>query len=155
MNAHTAQRYHWLNTLVGILDTCFHLTEEELLGVTEVVGKLLDVVRVPSRGTPVALPMQLVQEMQTGVYSQQIAVRDSSGRGPGRAATRADCVASVEAWAHSLESLLLVAHPDLSYEEKLLSIKVLTDLIAALGVPDRAAYSLPESVIHAAHEMDL
>ena len=48
--------------------------------------------------------------------------------------------------------MLYVAYPDLDPAERLVSAKVLDDLLMALGVPYRAASSVPDAVIRSYRE---
>ena len=140
----------WLNTIVGILDSAFGLTDDEQFAVTSIVKKLLTALDIPDREIPASLPMPIVQEMYNGYYSQ---VLDSSIRRPARAVTSADCVTSLEAWVNALENMILTAYPNLDAEEVLLLAKVLHDLLAAIGVPNRAAWFFPSSVVAAHREI--
>ena len=140
----------WLATFVGVLNSAFLLTDDEQFEVRRILQRLLEVLHVPDRGTPKVVPLGLRQEMMSGHYSESL-VRVATA--PVREATPADCVASAEAWRTALEYMLLSAYPDMSADEVLLMRKVLTDLLAAIGVPTRVAAFFPEAVMAAHREM--
>jgi hypothetical protein len=149
----SAKRYHWLNTIVGVLDGAFYLTVEEQFAVAHIIGKLLDALRIPDRSVPAHLPMPVVQEMFASYYSIQLEETTKSFR-PVRPITSADCVSSIEAWRSALEDMVTTAYPDLSTEERMLLAKVLNDLLAAIGVPNRAPAYFPDAVLKAHRELD-
>lgn len=151
----TPQRYHWLNVLVGVLDGAFHLTDDEQYGVANVVRGLLDRLRIPERGVPTTLPLAVVQEMYSGLYSQQIDSSHTQGTyREVRPVVAEDAVVSLEAWRLAVEDLILTAYPDLDVTERLLLTKTITDLLAAIGVPNRAAAHFPPAVVDAHHKLD-
>lgn len=153
--AETPQRHHWLNVMVGVLDGAFHLTDAEQYGVAEVVNKLLARLRIPDRGVPQTLPIPIVQEMHSNLYSIGLeSPRRSHVAREVRAAQNGDNVVSIEAWRAALEGMILTAYPDLAGEERLLLSKVTTDLLAAIGVPNRAASHLPPAVVTAHRSLD-
>lgn len=148
-------RHHWLNTIVGLLDSAFYLSEEELYSVTYIVDRLLDTLHIPERDKAAVVPAVVDQEVRGGVYSLQLDSPRSSGlQRPVRRTTEHDCVASLEAWRNALENLVLSAYPSLSGEERVLLAKVLTDLLAAIGVPERAAAFFPDAVLRAHREIE-
>jgi len=150
------ERHHWLNTLVGILDQAFNLTDEEQVYVIDIVNRLLEGLAIPERGEPALLPPQLVLEMSSGVYSTKIAGPRSSGVvRPIRATSARDMVVSIQAWVESLLGLLLTAYPDLTPVERIVAAKVFSDLLDGIGVPDRAAAFFPDDVIRIANQVDL
>jgi hypothetical protein len=148
--AKTVERYHWVNTLVGVLDDAFHLTEEEQFHVIDITRKLLTGLRVPERGVPTAIPAALSLEVNAGFYAQSLAAARTPGLPrPVRPASGDDCVVSIESWRTALLSMLVVAYPDIAPVERVYATKVLHDLLAAIGVPNRAAFCYPEDVIAA------
>jgi len=144
------ERHHWLNTIVGVLDSAFHLTLDEQFAVSSIVNKLLAALRIPERGAAQVLPMPVVQEAHASYYSTSMATED--GRVV-RGATSLDCVTSLETWRSALEDMVVTAYPDLSAEERILLAKVLSDLLAAIGVPNRAAMFFPDAVLKAHREI--
>jgi hypothetical protein len=150
----TVERHHWLNTYAGILDTAFYLSDEELFAVTQIVQKTLNLLRIPERGAPAALPAALSHEVQAGYYTHALQSRDTGVPRPVRHATENDCVASLEAWREALLTMLTTAYPDLGVEERLIVTKVFTDLLSNLGVPQRSAASHPDMVINAYLQVD-
>jgi len=154
MPAPNPDRSTWLAVYVGTLDNAFALSEEEVYGVTEIVRRLLTLLNVPDRATPRHLPMPVVHELVGAVYTTALAGRGTGVERDVRAATGLDCVASLEAWREALIGMLTTAYPDLSVQEKLLTTKVFTDLLASIGVPDRAASCHPQMVVDAYLEID-
>lgn len=148
------ERHHWLTTYCGILDSAFYLAEEELYAVTDIIRKLLVVLRVPERSTPVYLPPAIAQEVTGQYYTLALAARDSGLPRQVRPVTDVDAVVSLEAWREALVGLVTTAYPDLSLEERLLTTKVFTDLLANIGVPNRAAAFHPQLVVSAYQEID-
>lgn len=71
-----------------------------------------------------------------------------------RAAGARECVVSLEGWREALLRMITTAYPDLSVDERLTTTKVLTDLLAALGLPARAAAFHPDAVLDAYREID-
>lgn len=150
-----AERHHWLNTIVGILDQAFHLTDEEQFHVIGIVSRLLASLDVPDRATPRTLPVPVVLEITSSFYTQQLSGPRRSGVvRPVRAASGDDIVVSLETWRESLLALLTAAYPDLVALERLVASKVLTDMLAAIGVPERAAAFFPDDVVRLAREID-
>lgn len=147
-------REHWLNTLVGILDSSFYLTYEEQFACTRILSTLLEKLNIPERGNPKYLPMPVVQEAYAHFYSTALESSLSGLPRPARPAGDDDCVTSLEAWRSALESMFTQAYPDLDGRERMLLAKVLHDLLAAIGIPDRAASHFPDSVIRAHREID-
>lgn len=149
------KRHHWINTIVGILDQAFHLTDEEQFYAIDITGRLLDSLYIPGRSMPQVLPTPVVLEMTSGLYSNQLAGPRISGVvRPIRRRTEEDVSVSVEAWREFLLSLLLVAYPDIDPTERIVTAKILTDLLTGIGVPNRAASFYPEDVIRVANEVD-
>lgn len=149
----TPARHHWVNTLVGLLDGAFYLSPEEQYAVTGILSKLLGALRVPGRAAPTQLPMPVIQELHAGYYSTGLDAALLSAR-PVRPVTPLDCVTSAEAWRCALETMVIDTYPDLSADERMLLAKVLSDVLAALGVPNRAPAYLPDAVLHSAREID-
>lgn len=149
------ERYHWLNTIVGILDQAYHLTDEEQVHVLDIVNRLLDRLDIPDRSEPVVIPTPLAMEMSSGYYSTQLAgPRESGLVRPVRQTAHADMVVSVEAWCESLLSMLTTAYADLDSYERIGTAKILADLLDAIGVPDRAAAFFPDDLLRVAREVD-
>lgn len=146
----TPQLSDWLATFVGVLDSAFSLSDDELFEVRRIMQRLLEALNVPGRGEPDAVPMVVRQEMLSGYYSNGLA---SPAAPAVRPANADDCVASAEAWRTALEYMLMSSYPDLTGDELLLLRKVLADLLAAIGVPNRAAAFFPEAVMAAHREI--
>lgn len=144
-----SQRYHWLNTIVGLLDSAFHLSDIEQYHVLNIVSQLLEYLRIPERGTPQNLPAAVAHEARTGALALTLAGVRESGvhRDVWEAGT--DLNVPLEAWRDALANLVVAAYPDLSAQEREVLDTWLTDLLAALGVPRRAAAYLPDDVIRA------
>lgn len=153
--SHPAARHHWLNTIVGILDGAFFLTDEEQFAVAGIIRQLLDALRIPDRGTPAVMPVPVAQEAAVGYYSLALASpRESGVVRPVRPATSIDVVVSVETWREALVGMFTTAYPDLSADERLVLSKVFHDLLAAIGAPQRAASHLPEVVMDAYRDVE-
>lgn len=144
------ERHHWLNTFVGILDAAFHLTEIEQAQLIAIFRDLLVAVRVPERGTPEEIPAALALEVTSGFFTVSLAgPRDSGVVRPVRPAGPSDVVVSLEAWRGALVGMLTVAYPGMLPAERLLVDRVFTDVLAGIGVPQRAAEFLPGDVVRA------
>lgn len=141
------ERYHWLNTIVGVLDVAFHLGDTEQFHVIDIVNTLLSRLHIPERGAPVVLPAPLSAEISAGVYGRLLSLSPADRVRPVRPVEAGDCQVSVESWRMALLSMLLDAHPDLTPLEQVAAAKVFTDLLLAIGVPSRVAFHLPEEVI--------
>jgi len=142
------ERHHWLNTMIGILDAAFHLTEVEQAHLIAIFKEMLAAVRIPERGEPEELPAALALEVTSSFFTISLAgPRDSGIDRPVRAATKNDIVVSLEAWRSALAGMITVAYPDLLPTERLLVDKVITDVLAGIGVPQRAAEYLPGDVV--------
>lgn len=149
------QRHHWLSTFVGVLDEAFHLSEEEQFAVADIVSRLLRQLHIPDRGVPQIVPIPLAQEVYASLYSQQLESRRRARLNPRtRRIDPHDCVASLEAWRSPLVDMVATAYPDLAAEERLLLTKITTDLLAAIGVPTRAASHFPDAVLNAHRNLD-
>ena len=144
------KRHDWLNTYVGLLDAAFLLSEEEQFQVISIFKKLLTALRVPQRGVPAELPPALAMELSTGFYTiARVKPSDAGRKRHPRAVSQGDMVASIEAWRDVLLRMLLTAYPDMDAAERLTAAKVFEDVLAALGVPNRAAMFLPDDVVRA------
>lgn len=142
------ERAHWINVFVGILDTSFFLSEEEQFAVSDIVRRLFQRLGIPERGEPKELAIPLVQELYSNLYSVHLeGPRQSGVQRQVRGTLPGDSVTSLEAWRIMFEEIILVGYPDLTLEERLLMTTVLTDLLAAIGVPNRAASVIPDAVV--------
>lgn len=143
-------RHHWLNTLTGILDGAFYLTDEEQLPVTQILGRLIDDLRIPDRGVPATLPAPVALELSCNFYTVRLSgPQDADGYRPIRAVSDRDLVVDVETWTAALVGLFLTAYPDMAGLETVHATNVLEDLLIRLGVPQRAAAYFPEEVLRA------
>jgi hypothetical protein len=144
------ERHHWANTITGVLDSAFHLTDEEQYFTYDIVNKLLDWLDIPDRGDPAEIPAALALEVSSGLYTVQLTShQDSNLVRPIRAIVAADIVVSVETWGSALSSLVTIAYPDLDPAERIGLAKVFNDLLVGLGVPNRAASFFPDDVVRA------
>lgn len=149
-------RHHWLNTIVGILDSAFFLTDEEQFAVADIVQKVLATLRIPERGVPAILPVPIAQEAYAGYYSIALTGPRTSGVvRTVRPVTDHDVVISIEAWREAIVGMFTTAYPDLTSDERLMLTKVFHDLLAAIGAPQRAASFVPEVVIEAYRDVDV
>jgi hypothetical protein len=147
------ERYHWVNTFVGILDSAFHLREEEQYAAARIVGQLLDWLDIPGRGQPAVLPLPLLVEVTKGFYTLGLnSYRQSDLGRPIRAVVDTDQVVPLETWRQSLQRLLTTAY-ELNAEELLMIDIALNRLLSSLGVPERAPDFLPEDVVRADRDM--
>jgi len=146
----SAARHHWLNTLVGIIDAAFSLTDEELFFCQDIIRRLLEALQIPDRGEPEHLPATIAHEAESGAFAVQLYGSREVGlvRIP-RLVRRGDTVVTLEAWRTALLGLIVTAYPQLNPLEELAACKVLDDLLIALGVPDRVATFVPEDVVRA------
>jgi hypothetical protein len=152
----TVPRHAWLNTLVGMLDSTFVLTEEELFFCQQIVRQLLDALHIPERGAPENVPTPLAAELTTSFWSVQLHApgRDNPVLRNPRTTRPGDTVVTIEAWRNTLVGMLLAAYPDLDPTEYLAATQVFDDLLVALGVPSRAARFVPEDVVRAHLEVE-
>lgn len=160
MTANSASRepevYHWVSLFVGLLDTAFHLTDEEQVLTASILTRLLTGLRIEDRPTPDRIPAALALEIDAGFYTSAMASPRRNGVvRPISAARAGDPRVSVEAWSHALTTMLNVAYPDLDPEEGFLATKVFADVLTSLGVPARAAYHTPDEVMRAYHAVDI
>ena len=143
-------RSTWVNTLVGLIDSSFLLTEPELFFCTEAIVQLLNQLQIPQRSTPLALPSALVLELEASMFSNQIhGPRDAGVQRVSREATAGDVVVSLQVWRQTLLNNLTTAYPDLNPFERMMAAKVFDDLLSGIGVPDRVAQYLPDDVVRA------
>ena len=148
-------RYHWINTFTGFLDAALHLTEEEQSQVMIITGNLLDMLNIPTRGEAAFLPNPVALEVSCSFYTTLLnSPRDSGRRRPVRVHADNELVVSIEAWRDALVGMLTTAYPDLRPEERMVATRVMHDMLAGLGVPDRAASHFPDSVIRVARQTD-
>lgn len=146
----TAERHHWLNTIVGILDGAFFLSDAEQLQVIVYIRRLLEGLRIPERAPARLLPAPVALELASGMYTVALAgPRQSGVKRSVRRVTSDDMVVSVDAWRDALLGMLNVAYPDLSGDERAAAGAVLSEILVGLGVPDRAAAFFPEEVVRA------
>lgn len=149
------ERHHWINTIVGLLDQAFNLTDDEQVFVIDYVDGMLTMLRIPDRADPAALPVPVVLEVSAQVYSAQLAAaRESGFVRPVRLVRPGDVVVSVETWVETLLGLLVSAYPELTPPERVVTAKLLQDLLDSLGVPDRAASFLPDDVVRISRDVD-
>jgi hypothetical protein len=149
------ERHHWINTIVGTLDQAFHLTDEEQFYAIDIINRLLASLDIPDRSLPEVLPTPIVLEMASAIYSTQLAGPRISGIiRPIRHSTTTDIVVSIEAWVEALLAMITTAYPDMTPNERFVSAKVLTDLLDAIGVPDRAALFYPDDVVRVSSVVD-
>lgn len=143
-------RHTWVNTIVGILDGAFALTDEERFFTQDIVRKLLAALRIPERGRPEQLPAAVASEAEAGLYTLSLYEPRDAGvvRHP-RTVRPGDTVVTLEAWRQALVTLLADGYPDLDAFEVVMATKTFDDLLVALGVPSRAAAFLPEDVVRA------
>lgn len=143
------ERHHWLNTIVGLLDVAFHLSDEEQFYTSDIVARLLDSLHIPERESSGELPPALALEVASGFYTMQLnSHRDSGVVRPIRAVAAGDVPVSLETWREAVLTMITTAYV-LNPLERLVATKVLTDLLAAIGVPERHAAFFPDSVVRA------
>jgi hypothetical protein len=149
------ERHHWINTIVGLVDQAFNLTDDEQVFAIGVVNKLLETLNVPDRADPLALPAPLVLEMSAQVYTTQL----SSPRELGivrqiRRTRTSDVYVSVETWVEALLGLIATAYPELDPSERMIAAKYFRSLLDAIGAPDRASSFIPDDVVRVARDVD-
>lgn len=144
------ERSTWINTIAGMLDQAFSLTDEEFFFCSQVVRQLLGALRIPERGAPSAMPAALALEAKGGMYSLQVhGSRDAGVQRPVRATAAGDVVVTLEAWRQALLNLICSAYTDLTEVEVLTAAKTFDDLLIGIGVPQRAAAYVPSDVVRA------
>lgn len=147
------ERHHWINTVVGIIDSVWHLTPEEQFHTIRVVKALLEHLSIPERGEPREVPAPLALEVDGGFYNLQLnSTQDSGIARPVRAPGPRDYNLPMEVWCQSLVNLFTTAYPDLEPLERLYLTKGFLDLLASLGAPHRAPAYVPEDVSRAARD---
>lgn len=147
------ERHHWLNTVVGLLDAAFFLSDEEQYLITDIVNRLLVSLRIPERSAATELPPAVALEFKSGFYSALIAGPRTSGRTrPVSFVSQDDIIVSVESWRQAFLDMLLISYPDLEPIERLVTAKALTEILVAIGVPNRAAAFYPDAVVRAYQE---
>lgn len=144
------ERHTWINTIVGVLDTAFSLSEEELYLTTVIVRRLLEGLRIPERGEPHTIPAAVAQEALAGVFSTLL----NSPRGVGlvrepRPIEEGDTVVTLEAWRQAVLGLITSAYPDLQPLEIVWATTTIDELLLGLGIPARAAAFFPDEVVRA------
>lgn len=142
-------RANWINTIVGILNSAFSLTEEEKYQIMSITQRLLQALNIPDRDTPDKLPAAVALESRSGFYSLNLHQVNSNQNPEMRHVTQNDIVVSIESWRDALMDLLITAYPDLTIEERIITAKILTEILSALGLPDRAAVFFPQEVVKA------
>lgn len=135
--------------MVGVLDTAFQLTDEEVFFTSEIIRKLLVALRIPERGRAEQLPALVAYEAESGLYSLQISEGRSSGVRRPRLANHRDSVVTLEAWRQGLLGLITAAYPNLDPLEVTVASEVLDELLTGLGLPQRAALYVPDDVVRA------
>jgi hypothetical protein len=144
------ERHTWLNTIVGILDGAFALSEEELFFTTLIVRRLLEGLRIPERGEALVLPVAVVREANSGLFSTLLnSPRDAGLFREARGVEEGDTVVTLEAWRQAVLSLLNIAYPELEPVEVVWATQTVDELLLGLGVPGRAAAFFPDEVVRA------
>ena len=142
-------RHHWLNTIVGTLDSALVLDGEEQVFVITTVSKLLDDLNIPKRlPCPSFLRADLALEVESGYFSTS-ALGAQSDLQPRRQLNGTDVAVSLDAWRTSLVGLFTSAYPDMAPSEKVHCDSQITYILEALGVPERLARFLPDDVMRA------
>jgi hypothetical protein len=145
----TAERHTWVNTMVGMLDTAFALSDEELVWTTDMVGQLLGGLRIPERGDPDQLPAAVALELIAGHFTDQIyEPRDAGVFQIPRAALPAERLPTLEAWREALLNLVTSSY-QLTPGERFAATTVLDDILTGLGLPARAPRYVPDDVLRA------
>lgn len=149
------ERHHWINTIVGILDQAFNLTDDEQIFAIGYIDQVLEVLDIPDRADPVTLPVPVVLEVSAGVYTAQLAsARDNNIVRPVRATQPGDVSVSAETWVEALLLLFTSAYPEMEPSQRMIAAKHIRSLLDALGVPDRAASFLPDDVVRISRDVD-
>lgn len=136
---------------MGILDSAFALSEEELYFTTVIVKKLLEGLRIPERsGEGAVVPTAVAQEAHAGVFSTLVnSPRDAGFFKEARGVASGDTVVTLEAWRQALLGLITTGFPDLEPVEVVWATSTIDDLLLGLGVPNRAAAFFPDEVVRA------
>jgi hypothetical protein len=144
------ERYHWVNTMLGMLDGAFHLTEEEQAPTLQILRGLMDALDIPNRKVPESVPAGVALEADASIYTEVLAGTRAAGvNRPIRAAVDSDPFVPLETWVQALVAMLTSAYPDLNPVERVKAMTVFTELLVAIGVPDRAVYCYPDEVVRA------
>lgn len=142
------QRHHWLNTIVGLLDSAFYLSDEEQFLVTGIINKMLIELKIPERKVALELPPPVALEYRASFYTDLLAGPRKNGRVRHvREVVKSDIVVAPDSWQQAFLDMILVSYPDLDPYERIFAAKTLNDLLLAIGVPTRAASFYPEFVI--------
>lgn len=143
-------RHDWVNAILGMLDGAFHLTVEEQAPTLSILKSLMDALDIPGRRDPESVPAGVALEADAGVYSAVLASERATGiLRPIRAADDYDPFVPLETWVQALVTMLTSAYPELNGVERVKAMKVFTELLVAIGVPDRAVYYYPDEVLRA------
>lgn len=145
-------RHHWVNALVGVLDGAFYLTQEEQYFAAASLTRMFDTIGLAGLGDPQEVPAALVLEKEGGFYSQQMASGRNGPLRPVRASAAGDIGVPLEDWRDALCRMLFRAYPDLAPAARLYVTATFDELLAALGLPDRASSHLPSDVVSAYRE---
>jgi hypothetical protein len=136
--------------MLGMLDGAFHLTEEEQAPTLQILRRLMDALDIPGRSTPDSVPAGVALEADARVYSEVLAGARSTGIiRPIRPAGDADPFVPLETWVQALVTMLTSAYPELNPVERVKAMTVFTELLVAIGVPERAVYCYPDEVLRA------
>lgn len=145
-------RHHWVNTLLGIIDSVWHLSPEEFTVASDTLNRLLAQLHVPERGAPTIIPAPLAMEVDGGFYATQLhSPYDSNAPRPVRESGVRDMTLPVDVWVSSLVSLISTAY-DIAPLERLYATKTFTDLLSALGADTRVPVYIPDDVARAARD---
>jgi hypothetical protein len=145
------ERHHWVNTVVGLLDAVWHLSLEERVWSSRIVGGVLDELRIPERGPAAQIPAHLAYEVEVGRYGRLVnGDLDSGVEHRPRPATPSDHPVPFDVWRQTFVSLFTTAYPDLDGVERVFLTKVFGELLTAIGVGPRAAQFVPDDVVRIA-----
>lgn len=148
------ERHHWLNTIVGVIDAAWNLTAEEQFHAIRIVSGVLQQMLIPDRGEPREVPIPLALEVGGGFYSAQLtSTLDSGIERSVRPLRAGDQTVPLDVWRDALVGLVTTSYPDLEPLERVWLTRAFDDLLAALGVTERAPVFLPEDVVRLAREL--
>ena len=144
------KRHHWVNTIIGILDSVFILTEVEQFGAIDAVNKMLGKLNIPERGHAFLIPASVAMEAESSYYTINMDnyQNGSQSRTP-RVIISGDAVVSLDSWRDMFMNMITTSYPDLLPEEKLLLSSMFNTLLLSLGIPERAATYFPDDVVRA------
>lgn len=144
------KRYHWVNTVVGILDSVFYLTDVEMYHSIDSLNKILSKLQIPERGGSVMIPASVAIEAESSFYTRSINNLEGNNkfRIP-RVNIENDMIVSIDSWRDMFVNMFIITYPNMLAEEKLLLSSFFNTLLLALGVPDRAASYFPDDVVRA------